>query len=51
MFPVLMWVYVRLAKRKERHVLAEFGEKYRRYARIARLFRTDVGRIPVSHEA
>jgi protein-S-isoprenylcysteine O-methyltransferase Ste14 len=32
MFPVLMWMYVRLARREEREVLAEFGEAYVRYA-------------------
>jgi protein-S-isoprenylcysteine O-methyltransferase Ste14 len=31
MFPILVWVYVRLAKHEERLVLAEFGEEYRRY--------------------
>jgi protein-S-isoprenylcysteine O-methyltransferase Ste14 len=32
MFPVLVWMYVRLARREEREVLAEFGETYARYA-------------------
>ena len=32
MFPILLTMYVRLARREEREVLAEFGEKYRRYA-------------------
>lgn len=32
MFPVLVWMYVRLARSEEREVLAEFGETYRRYA-------------------
>lgn len=31
MFPILVWVYVRLAKHEERLVLAELGEEYRRY--------------------
>jgi protein-S-isoprenylcysteine O-methyltransferase Ste14 len=31
MFPILVWMYVRLARREEREVLAEFGETYRRY--------------------
>ncbi len=32
MFPVLVYMYVRLARREEREVLAEFGEPYARYA-------------------
>jgi len=33
MFPILVWMYVRLARREEREVQAEFGEDYARYAR------------------
>jgi protein-S-isoprenylcysteine O-methyltransferase Ste14 len=32
MFPILVWMYVRLARREEREVRAEFGETYDRYA-------------------
>ena len=32
MFPVLVYMYARLARREEREVLAEFGETYTRYA-------------------
>lgn len=32
MFPILVWMYVRLARREEREVQAEFGEAYTRYA-------------------
>jgi protein-S-isoprenylcysteine O-methyltransferase Ste14 len=32
MFPVLVYMYARLARREEREVEAEFGEAYRRYA-------------------
>ena len=32
MFPVLVWMYVRLARQEEREALAEFGEEYNRYA-------------------
>jgi len=32
MFPVLAYMYVRLARREEREVAARFGEVYRRYA-------------------
>ena len=31
MFPILVTMYVKLARREEREVLAEFGDKYRRY--------------------
>lgn len=31
MFPILVFMYVRLARREEREVLAEFGEVYARY--------------------
>jgi protein-S-isoprenylcysteine O-methyltransferase Ste14 len=32
MFPILVTMYVRLARREEREVLAEFGHVYARYA-------------------
>lgn len=32
MFPVLVYMYARLARREEREVLAEFGDQYARYA-------------------
>ncbi|MDX1251534.1 MAG: isoprenylcysteine carboxylmethyltransferase family protein [Gammaproteobacteria bacterium] len=32
MFPVLVYMYVRLARREEREVAREFGEEYTRYA-------------------
>jgi protein-S-isoprenylcysteine O-methyltransferase Ste14 len=31
MFPILVTMYVKLARREEREVLAEFGAEYRRY--------------------
>jgi protein-S-isoprenylcysteine O-methyltransferase Ste14 len=31
MFPILVYMYVRLARREEREALAEFGEPYARY--------------------
>lgn len=31
MFPVLVWVYARLAKSEERDAIAEFGSEYERY--------------------
>ncbi len=38
MFPILLWVYVRLAKREEKQVLAEFGETYLRYTKMVPAF-------------
>jgi protein-S-isoprenylcysteine O-methyltransferase Ste14 len=32
MFPVLVWMYVRLARQEERDTKVEFGEQYDRYA-------------------
>src|SRR5262249_11354215 len=32
LFPILVWMYVRLARREEREVRVEFGEVYARYA-------------------
>jgi protein-S-isoprenylcysteine O-methyltransferase Ste14 len=32
MFPILVMMYVRLSRREEQEVLAEFGEEYARYA-------------------
>lgn len=32
MFPILVWMYVRLAQHEEREVWAEFGDTYTRYA-------------------
>ncbi len=34
MFPILVWVYVRLAKREENIAISEFGEEYRRYMAV-----------------
>ncbi len=31
MFPILVTMYVKLARREEREVLGEFGEEYRHY--------------------
>ncbi len=32
MFPVLVWLYIRLARREEKEALAMFGEQYAQYA-------------------
>jgi methanethiol S-methyltransferase len=38
MFPILVWMYARLARSEEREVAAEFGAAYRQYAaRVPRL--------------
>ncbi len=34
MFPILVWMYVRLARHEEREALAEFGQEYARYTEI-----------------
>jgi len=42
-FPVLVWVYVRLARREEAAALAEFGEAWRDYARAVPAFLPRLG--------
>ena len=37
-FPLIVWVYVRLAKREEREMLATFGDAYRDYQRRVPMF-------------
>lgn len=44
MFPVLVTMYVRLARREEREVLAEFGDPYARYAAATPAFFPRLGR-------
>ena len=44
MFPVLVWMYVRLAQREERGALAAFGEAYARYAAMTPRFFPRLGR-------
>jgi len=48
MFPVLVFMYVRLARREEREVLAEFGEAYAQYAAKTPAFLPRVGRTALS---
>lgn len=38
MFPILVWVYGRLAQREELDAAAEFGEAYTRYATVTPAF-------------
>jgi protein-S-isoprenylcysteine O-methyltransferase Ste14 len=44
MFPILVVMYVRLARREEREALAAFGEAYARYAANTRAFFPRIGR-------
>jgi protein-S-isoprenylcysteine O-methyltransferase Ste14 len=44
MFPILVVMYVRLARREEREVLAAFGETYARYAANTPAFFPRIGR-------
>lgn len=46
MFPILVTMYARLARREEQEALSEFGEEYRRYMQVTPAFipRSGVGR-------
>jgi protein-S-isoprenylcysteine O-methyltransferase Ste14 len=46
MFPILVTMYTRLARREERESLAEFGEEYARYAAVTPAFIPSVGTRP-----
>jgi protein-S-isoprenylcysteine O-methyltransferase Ste14 len=43
MFPILVYMYARLARREEQEVLAEFGEEYRRYVQATPAFLPRIG--------
>lgn len=45
MFPVLVWMYVRLAKAEEQEAIATFGESYRAYAARVPAFIPSVARM------
>jgi protein-S-isoprenylcysteine O-methyltransferase Ste14 len=45
MFPILVWMYGRLARREEREVRAEFGEAYARYAAVTPAFLPRLRRV------
>jgi protein-S-isoprenylcysteine O-methyltransferase Ste14 len=49
MFPVLVIMYLRLAKREERKVAGEFGEAYARYAARVPAFIPRIGAVTESH--
>jgi protein-S-isoprenylcysteine O-methyltransferase Ste14 len=44
MFPILVYMYARLARAEEREVIAEFGEEYTRYASQTPAFFPRLGR-------
>ena len=46
MFPILVTMYVRLARREEREALAEFGDEYARYMAAVPGFVPHLGRTP-----
>ncbi|MBI4205499.1 MAG: isoprenylcysteine carboxylmethyltransferase family protein [Betaproteobacteria bacterium] len=45
MFPILAWMYVRLARREEQQAHAEFGEEYSRYVERTPAFVPRLGRL------
>ena len=38
MFPILVWIYLRLARQEEKVAIAEFGEEYIQYASVTPAF-------------
>jgi len=48
MFPVLVYMYIRLSRREEQEVLVEFGEAYARYAATTPAFFPHLGRQALS---
>jgi len=51
MFPILVTMYVKLARREEREVLAEFGDECRRYMLTTPAFFPRLGSNERSQEA
>jgi protein-S-isoprenylcysteine O-methyltransferase Ste14 len=49
MFPVLVYMYVRLARREEKEAIAEFGDDYRRYMENTPGFIPSWDRRPLHH--
>jgi protein-S-isoprenylcysteine O-methyltransferase Ste14 len=46
MFPIIVTMYVKLARREEKEVLAEFGDTYRRYILRTPAFIPRISRHP-----
>jgi protein-S-isoprenylcysteine O-methyltransferase Ste14 len=38
MYPILLILYYRLARREEKHVLKEYGDKYLKYKKATPMF-------------
>jgi protein-S-isoprenylcysteine O-methyltransferase Ste14 len=51
MFPVLVWMYVRLARAEEREAIAAFGDAYRQYAANVPGFIPRLGQLLTSGSA
>jgi len=45
MFPVLVWLYLRLARQEEAEVMVTFGDAYRRYAAAVPAFVPHLGKV------
>jgi methanethiol S-methyltransferase len=45
MFPVLLWMYVYLARQEEREALQQFGDEYRRYMKRVPAFMPDLASL------
>lgn len=50
MFPILCWIYVRLARREEQMALDEFGDSYRHYMATTSAFVPALGRSTAAAE-
>ena len=50
MFPILCWIYVRLARREEQMAIDEFGDSYRRYMATTSAFVPALGRSTAAAE-
>jgi protein-S-isoprenylcysteine O-methyltransferase Ste14 len=46
MFPILVFMYVRLAKREEQEAREQFGQQYESYAKVTPAFIPKLGRTP-----
>ncbi|MDH5211589.1 MAG: isoprenylcysteine carboxylmethyltransferase family protein, partial [Betaproteobacteria bacterium] len=51
MYPVLIFMYARLAKREEVEMLAQFGEAYRRYKEAVPAFMPRLGAVRAAGES